>query len=253
MNLEPLDKTALISGGAPEAGRLTEQAPTSHASAATAGDRAKFRDVTSWPDARLVAAVQRDPPDEASLDVLVERYWKHLFARCRIMALNSQEAHELARETWCQVLRARHSLRPGGNFLADLTKVATNLWRNACRSAPQTGPMAENRLSSIVAGISNDDGETAVSGNVLPDLNTLNPAEQTLLELRIDQALGRLTPLLRDVLVARFLDGQSCAEIGRRYGRTKQTVGEWVRRGARQMNHHLEESATKPIHQPMNQ
>jgi len=37
MNLEPLDKTALISGGAPEAGRLTEEAPTSHASAATAG------------------------------------------------------------------------------------------------------------------------------------------------------------------------------------------------------------------------
>src|SRR5260221_8961843 len=62
-------RSALISGGVPEARRLMEEALASHASAATAGDWAKFRDITSWPDAWLVAAIRRDPPDEASLEV----------------------------------------------------------------------------------------------------------------------------------------------------------------------------------------
>jgi len=195
---------ALASGEVAEARRLTEEALASHASA-TVGDWAKFRDITSWPDAWLVAAVRRDPPDEASLDVLVDRYWKHLFARCQILALNSQKAIDLARETWCQVLRPRRSLRSEGNFPADLIKIATKLWRKSHLPAPQTGPMTENRLASIHAEISKDSGETAVRENVLPDLNTLQPMEQMLLKLDIDQALGGLTALLRDVLVSRFL------------------------------------------------
>jgi len=49
---------ALASGEVAEARRLTEEALASHASA-TVGDWAKFRDITSWPDAWLVAAVRR--------------------------------------------------------------------------------------------------------------------------------------------------------------------------------------------------
>src|SRR4029453_8266114 len=32
--------------------------------------------VAAWPDARLVAAVRRDPPDEAALEALAHRYWQ---------------------------------------------------------------------------------------------------------------------------------------------------------------------------------
>jgi DNA-directed RNA polymerase specialized sigma24 family protein len=59
--------------------------------------------------------------------------------------------------------------------------------------------------------------------------------------LDIDDALGRLTPLLREVLVARFIAGESCAEIGRRHGRTEQTVSGWVREAVREMKLHLED------------
>src|SRR5205823_7812350 len=120
-------------------------------------NRRTFHDITSLPDAWLVAAVRRDPPDEASLDVLVDRYWKPLFARCQILALNPQKASDLARETWRQVLRARRSLRPEENFPADLIKIATDLWRKSCLPAPHTGPMAESRLASLHAEISEDD------------------------------------------------------------------------------------------------
>ena len=72
-------------------------------------------------------------------------------------------------------------------------------------------------------------------------LAALRAQEQTILALDIDRALERLTPRLRDVLVARFLTGESCAEIGRRYGRTEQTISSWVREAIREMKLQLEE------------
>jgi RNA polymerase sigma factor (sigma-70 family) len=79
-----------------------------------------------------------------------------------------------------------------------------------------------------------------VLADVLPDLNALDAEQQALLRLDIDQALAQLSPLLREVLVARFIGGESCAEIGRRHDRTEQTVSGWVREAIRQMKLQLE-------------
>jgi DNA-directed RNA polymerase specialized sigma24 family protein len=79
-------------------------------------------------------------------------------------------------------------------------------------------------------------------GDTLPDLNALQADKQKLLALDIDQALGQLTPLLRDILVSRFINGDSCAEIGLRYDRTEQTISAWVRQAIQEMKRHLEES-----------
>jgi DNA-directed RNA polymerase specialized sigma24 family protein len=56
----------------------------------------------------------------------------------------------------------------------------------------------------------------------------------------IDDALEWLTPQLREVVVSRFIMGESCAEIGRRYARTEQTISGWVRQALREMKLHLE-------------
>ena len=96
-------------------------------------------------------------------------------------------------------------------------------------------------MASLDAELPGDESGTAVLADVLPDLNALQAEEQALLKLDIDRALAQLTPLLRDVLVARFLTGESCAEIGRRYGRTEQTISAWVREAMREMRLHLEE------------
>jgi DNA-directed RNA polymerase specialized sigma24 family protein len=97
-------------------------------------------------------------------------------------------------------------------------------------------------LASLDAALPGDEGETVALADVLPDLSTLHGEERTLLKLDIDRALSQLTPLSREVLVARLVVGESCAEIGRRYGRTEQTVSGWVREAMRQMRLHLEES-----------
>ena len=200
-------------------------------------------DMDSWSDARLISAIRWDPPDERALDTLVARYWNSLFARCQLLVLDHQKASDLAQETWCRVLRARHGLKPEGNFPAYLMTIATNLWRDSNRSARRAGPMAEQWLMSLDATRPGEEGETLALVDVLPDFNSIQKEEQSRLKLDIDAALERLSPLLRDVLVARYLGGESAAEIARRYGRTEQTASGWVRRALRQMKAHIQDSA----------
>jgi RNA polymerase sigma-70 factor (ECF subfamily) len=232
---------ALEVGEVEEARQLMDKILAADPSCAGTEEWAQFSEVTAWPDAWLIAAVRRDPSDEQALDALVDRYWKRLFGRCQMLTLNHERARDLAQEAWCRVLRARRSLKPDGNFAAYLMTVATNLWRDSNRSARRAGPLAEYRMVSLDAELPGDEGGTVALADVLPDLNALQAEEQTRLKLDIDRALAQLTPLLRDVLVARFLTGESCAEIGRRYGRTEQTVSAWVREGMREMRLHLEE------------
>jgi DNA-directed RNA polymerase specialized sigma24 family protein len=96
-------------------------------------------------------------------------------------------------------------------------------------------------MASLDAELTGDDDGTVVLADVWPELNALQAEEQALLKLDIDRTLAPLTPLLRDVLIARFLTGESCAEIGLRYGRTEHTISGWVREGMREMKLQLEE------------
>ena len=197
--------------------------------------------VTDWSDAQLIAAVRNDPPDEAALEVLVARYWDAVFARCQMLTQNGEKAFDLAQATWCRLLRARQSLRPEGNFPAYLATIATNLFRDSYRASRRAGPMADYRMESLDAPHLNDDGEASALVDIVADLKSLQPQEQTLLAIDIDRALEKLSPRLHEVLVARFIDGKSCAEIGVAHGRTEQTISGWVREGVRQMKTLLEE------------
>jgi len=231
---------ALDCGEAMKARRLVDEAYVTEASTKFADERAQLHDVTTWPDAWLIAAVRRDPPDEQALDALASRYWKPLFGRCQLLTLNHQKASDLAQEAWCRVLRARQALKPGGNFPAYLTTIATNLWRDCYRAARRAGQMADDRLESLDAAYPNDEGESLALVDRIADLKALAPEEQMLLAMDLDSALEHLTPQLREVVVARYITGESCAEIGQRYGRTEQSISGWVRQALREMKLHLE-------------
>ena len=208
-----------------------------------AEDEPHLQDVSLWSDAALITAVRRDPPDESALDTLVERYWGFLFSRCRMLTVDTQKATDLAQDAWHRVLRARHSLKPDGNFPAYLITIATNLWRDSHRSARRAGPLAQHRIASLDAPLAPDGEETIVLSDVLPDLNSLHANDQQLLAMDIDHALQQLTPHLRQVLVSRYIVGESAAEIGRRFNRTEQTVSGWLREAIRIMKQALEEPA----------
>jgi RNA polymerase sigma-70 factor (ECF subfamily) len=199
------------------------------------------RDVnaSTWPDAWLISAIRRDPPDGEALNALVERYWKKLYARCRMLTVDADSANDLAQESWLRVLRARRSIEPGGNFQAYIIAIATNLWRDKNRSAVRAGPVADSRMASLDAPVAADEGESLPLINVVADPHTLSSDDQILLEMDLDNALSRLEPRLRDVLISRFITGESAAEIGQRYGRTEQSITGWIREATMQMKIYL--------------
>ncbi len=201
----------------------------------------RFFDAAEWPDEWLVAAVRRDPPDAAALDVLVDRYWKEVFGRCYLLTVNHDKASDLSQQAWVRVLRARQRLLPGGNFPAYVSAVATNLWRDAQRWSRRAGAIAEHNLLSLNQPIWVDEGADVLLADTLPNVNSPDPVTCAMLKLDIDQALEGLSAKHRDVLIARFIAGESCAEIGKRYGRTEQTVSGWIREGIRQMKTLLED------------
>jgi len=194
----------------------------------------------SWPDSRLILAVQSEPPNEAALDALTARYWDAVFIRCRMLTLNHEEARDLAQETWCRLLRKRHMLKPDGNLRAYLITIAVNLFRDTHRSAKRAGLMADHRLLSLEAEFMKDEGKAISLGEVLPDLNTLRVEEQAQLQIDISEALELLPPHLREIVVSRFIVGESCAEIALRHGHTEQTISGWVRKALQKMKAHLD-------------
>lgn len=191
--------------------------------------------VPSHADAALIEAVRRDPPDQAALDVLVRRQWPRLFARCRMLTQDAEAAGDLAQETWCRVLQARRRLDPLGNLSAYLAVVATNLWRDRARAARRAGSLSNDHLSSLDAVGAGERGEHRALADIVPDPASLDADEQANLSMDIDRALARLAPRARDVLLARYVDGESAAEIGRRYGRTEQTITAWLRQAVAEM------------------
>ncbi len=198
-------------------------------------------EVTIRSDAQLICSICCDPPDDEALEVLVNRHWSYLFAHCHMLTLNQEKARDLAQSTWYRVLRARQGLKPDGNFPAYLATIATNLFRDYYRASRRAGPMAEYRLESLDAPHSNEEGESVLLVETVADTKSVQRQAETLLAIDIDRALGHLTSQLREVVIARFLIGESCAEIGLRHGRTEQTVSGWLRQALRQMKTLLEE------------
>lgn len=211
-----------------------------------AHEAAPSSDPGAWPDAWLIAAVRRDPPDAAALDVLVARHWKGLYGRCRVLTASAEAARDLAQETWVRALRARRSVQPDGHLSSYLATIATNLWRDQRRAWRRAGPLADARMASIDAPVSTRTGEEVPLADAIADPGALSRDAQAELRLDLDRALARLPERARDVLVARYLDGLTAAEIGRRYGRTEQTVTTWLRQAAAELRRHLDGHGREP-------
>jgi RNA polymerase sigma factor (sigma-70 family) len=204
-----------------------------------------FFDVNAWTDEWLVASVRQEPPDAAALDVLAGRYWKKVFGHCYLLTLNHEKAGDLAQQAWVRVLRTRERLLPGGNFPAYVSTIATNLWRDAQRRSRRAGPVAEQNLVSLNQPIGTNDYDNILLAEMLPDLKSTDRWRHAMLKFDIDVSLERLTPKLRDVLIARFITGESSAAIAKRYARTEQTISGWIREAIQQMKSSLEDPLPK--------
>jgi RNA polymerase sigma-70 factor, ECF subfamily len=201
-------------------------------------------DLVSCTDARLVALIAVEHPDETALDALVARHWPSLFARCRMLTLDRDAANDLAQETWMRVLQARLSLQPGLNFTGYLVTIARNIWCDQHRASRRSGPLSDQRLARLDDVSATHTGDLVRLADAVPDLGSVGREDEAVLRMDIDRALARLSPQARDLITARFLDGESAAEIGRRYGRTEQTITAWLRAAIGEMRQYFDESTS---------
>jgi RNA polymerase sigma-70 factor (ECF subfamily) len=229
-----------LDGGDPSiARRIARQACDGSAISSTHAEWAQLNDITKWSDAWLIAAVRQVTPDKESLDELARRHWQKLFGRCYLLTVNRENAMDLAQEAWFRVLKYRQALKPSGNFPAYIAMVATSLWRDRYRRNQRLGVLGETSILSLDAEWSGEAGETHALWEIVPDLASLEIEQELKLEQDVDSALAALPPILRAVLIARFIDGESCATIGQRFRRTEQSISGWIRRGIREMRTRL--------------
>ncbi len=211
-----------------------------------AGGEPRFERVSAGQhhdEAALIEAVRRDPPDAAALQLLVDRHWRALVARCRLLTGSGDDARDLAQESWCRLLRSRHLLRPDGDLGGYLVTIATNLWRDDRRSRRRAGAIAPERLLSLDAPVAGTDDGASLGASV-PSPRSEGAEQLAALRIDIDRALASLAPRHREVLLARYLDGESAAEIGRRFGRSEQTITSWIRQATAVLRHTLAPDGT---------
>jgi DNA-directed RNA polymerase specialized sigma24 family protein len=163
-------------------------------------------DMGTWPDSLLIARLKCCPPDEQALDALIARYWKPLFAQCRMMVLDSDQADRLAQAAWQHILSKRHALHESGDIWADLVRTAIRLWRTHDKLAGPGGVVTAPGHRGF--GVSKTSGggagffpEEIISNE--PDALPRN--EQVRLAQDIDVALGKMTQPEREAFLARHL------------------------------------------------
>lgn len=200
------------------------------------GRRAAPAGKSTWPDARLINAIRREPPDRESLNTLVDRYWKPLYARCFMLTLDAEDARGLAQESLLRIVISRHSIQPDRPFQVHVITIATDLWRNINCGALRAELLADSDAASVGSAANLGKDESITLAETLADARALSFDDELRLEMDLDQALVRLEPRLRDVLIACLIDGDSAAEIGQRYHCSEQSVTGWIREAIGQIS-----------------
>lgn len=203
--------------------------------------------MTSSPNLSLVpidATARRVPlserPDEelmaiggtgsqAAFAILVERFMRRLVSYCAKLTGDRQAAPELAQDTFLQLWARRESYRPERPFRVFLFTVATNRCRNHNRWWRRRY-IAGDRVTA-------DDLDAAV----LSDPRQLDALLDQERRRRVHDALGVLSPRLREVVLLRFEQGLDYPAIATIVGRPEATIRTRIFNGLKKLREHLVE------------
>src|SRR5258708_28436527 len=103
-------------------------------------------------DAELMVRVKAG--DEASFDLLLEKYRNPVVKFIQRMVQNSAVAEELAQDVFLRVYRAREGYEPSARFTTWLFRIATHIALNSLRDGRK-----ERNVDSLDAGYSESKGD----------------------------------------------------------------------------------------------
>lgn len=164
------------------------------------------------PDLADVLAAQGD---RAAFGVLYRRYLDPVYAYSFYLLGDHHDAEDVTERTFLAALASLHRFHDrGSSFRAWLFRIAHNELANAARGRSRrrrrTVPMGDLHAPVLPAAPESSDPAQAV--------DRMDDAR------RVRRALGRLPEDRRHVLVLRFVDGLSAAEVGQVLGRSAGAV-----------------------------
>lgn len=157
------------------------------------------------PDIDLVKRCQAG--DTRAFDVLVSRYRTRIYAMTYHMIQNETEAWDLAQEAFIKAWRAVPSFKMDSAFYTWLYRIAHNVVYDWLRKKKIQGDSEfddSRREHRVAAG-----AEAVPHGDLSPD-TALNNAE---LGKHIQQAISKLSPEHRQVILLREIEGMAYEDI----------------------------------------
>jgi RNA polymerase sigma-70 factor (ECF subfamily) len=194
---------------------------------------------------RTAAKGEQDAAGEAFAR-LVDRYWARLVSACYGFFPNVEEARDVARDVCLRIWFRRSDLDPSKKFESFLMKVARNYCIDLFRKDMRHGGFAHGRLESTDAPAFEEEGEGPSLIEFVADPHTLEWEQRLEIKEAVEQALKQLSPVDRFILIKRFDEGYSRAEIGKILAWSEQNIG-IHERSARELfkNYFSEESKNR--------
>jgi RNA polymerase sigma-70 factor (ECF subfamily) len=167
-------------------------------------------------DGELVRRCQAG--DTAAFDDLVTKYRGKAFSMAYGMVQNEQDAWDLAQEGFLKAWRSIHRFKGESSFYTWLYRIMTNVAIDALR---RKGIRGETEFDDQIAPANVDPGSrTTPSAAPLPH----RKLEQNEIGQRISDAIGKLTPEHRAVIVMKELEDLQYNEIAEILGCSIGTV-----------------------------
>lgn len=156
------------------------------------------RELGEWSDDELVDRCQHElPEDITAYRELIRRYEGLVFNTCHKLLRSRPDAEEITQDALIQVFHKIHQFERRSSFRTWLYKIVHNY--------------CNNRLSRMIRKREGQEAYEQHSRNSSPDPG--QSREQQRLHARVNEALRKLKPSDREVVVLKFMSGMTIQEI----------------------------------------
>ena len=170
--------------------------------------------------------------DERAFDLLYDQHAADIYRLCYNLLQQQQDAEEVLQDAFEYAFRRLVTYDPSKSaFRTWLYRIAISRCRNKRR---------RKWLPTFSLNL--------LSGDTIPDTNTPTPyevAQLTEQQQIVWQALGKLSPKLRETAILRYYNGMSYPEIGKVLGVNPKTVESRMRLAHKALKGHLQSEVNR--------
>ena len=170
--------------------------------------------------------------DRQAYALLVEEYKKPIYNLAYRMTSNSQDAEDIAQETFLRSFRELSSFDTNRRFYTWLYTISLNLIRNHLKKSGRKADFRNMEISSDISSLNSKDAVSSKSN----DLDESYKERENQLKI----CLQKLSPELRELLVLRFHQELSFEVIAEITGLSQSAVKMRVYRGLKKIKEFMQ-------------